>query len=272
MEKQSILFVRNIESELSDILSACAFDRLFVLTDQTTHAVCLPLIEKCLVAHQAHIITIGTSDEHKTLESLADVWQSLSDAKATRRSLLINLGGGMVTDLGGFAASTFKRGIRFLNIPTTLLAMVDASVGGKTGINFNGLKNEIGVFRNAFDVLVDTHFLLTLDQENICSGFAEMLKHGLISNRSDWAELMNFDLEKPDLVVVKMDPDYAIELRDKYQGIVGAFHWNKKYWSEVHFDTDVPDQLVYELIDHSLSEVLRKLPKKIQAEYAALQT
>ena len=199
MEKQSILFVRNIESELSDILSACAFDRLFVLTDQTTHAVCLPLIEKCLVAHQAHIITIGTSDEHKTLESLADVWQSLSNAKATRRSLLINLGGGMVTDLGGFAASTFKRGIRFLNIPTTLLAMVDASVGGKTGINFNGLKNEIGVFRNAFDVLVDTHFLLTLDEENICSGFAEMLKHGLISNRSDWAELMNFDLEKPDL-------------------------------------------------------------------------
>ena len=105
----------------------------------------------------------------------------------------------MVTDLGGFAASTFKRGIRFLNIPTTLLAMVDASVGGKTGINFNGLKNEIGVFRNAFDVLVDTHFLLTLDEGNICSGFAEMLKHGLISNRSDWAELMNFDLEKPDL-------------------------------------------------------------------------
>ena len=80
------------------------------------------------------------------------------------------------------------------------------------------------------------------------------------------------DLEKPDLVVVKMDPDYAIELRDKYQGIVGAFHWNKKYWSEVHFDTDVPDQLVFELIDYSLSEVLRKLPKKIQAEYAALQT
>ena len=104
----------------------------------------------------------------------------------------------MVTDLGGFAASTFKRGIQYINIPTTLLAMVDASVGGKTGINFGGLKNEIGVFNNAACVILDTHFLQTLDQENILSGYAEMLKHGLISNEKMWAELMNFDIEQPD--------------------------------------------------------------------------
>ena len=104
----------------------------------------------------------------------------------------------MVTDLGGFAASTFKRGINYINIPTTLLSMVDASVGGKTGINFRGLKNEIGVFNNAASVILDTQFLHTLDEENILSGYAEMLKHGLISNEQMWAELLNFDVEAPD--------------------------------------------------------------------------
>jgi 3-dehydroquinate synthase len=107
---------------------------------------------------------------------------------ATRHSLMINLGGGMVTDLGGFAASTFKRGIHYINIPTTLLSMVDASVGGKTGINFGGLKNEIGVFNNADCVILDTTFLQTLDQENILSGYAEMLKHALISDENMWTE------------------------------------------------------------------------------------
>ena len=104
----------------------------------------------------------------------------------------------MVTDLGGFAASTFKRGINYINIPTTLLSMVDASVGGKTGINFRGLKNEIGVFNNAETVILDTQFLKTLDSENILSGYAEMLKHGLISDEKMWAELMLFDVEQPD--------------------------------------------------------------------------
>lgn len=104
----------------------------------------------------------------------------------------------MVTDLGGFAASTFKRGINYINIPTTLLAMVDASVGGKTGINFRGLKNEIGVFNNASSVILHTPFLRTLDSENILSGYAEMLKHGLISNEQMWAELLNFNLETLD--------------------------------------------------------------------------
>ena len=127
------------------------------------------------------------------------VWTELQRMGATRHSLLINLGGGMVTDLGGFAASTFKRGIHLVNIPTTLLSMVDASVGGKTGFNFGGLKNEIGVFRNADCVILDTVFLKTMDEENILSGYAEMLKHGLISTEAHWAELMNFDIEHPNL-------------------------------------------------------------------------
>lgn len=132
-------------------------------------------------------ITIGAGDVHKTLETLASVWQILSDKGASRHSLLINLGGGMVTDLGGFAAATFKRGFAYINVPTTLLAMVDASVGGKTGINFNGLKNEVGVFAPADSVLIETEFLRSLDAQNFFSGYAEMLKHGLISNEAHWA-------------------------------------------------------------------------------------
>jgi 3-dehydroquinate synthase len=142
----------------------------------------------------AHPIVIGATDTHKTLDTVTQVWTALQQMGATRHSLLINLGGGMVTDLGGFAASTFKRGLSYINIPTTLLSMVDASVGGKTGFNFGGLKNEIGVFNNADCVILDTTFLQTLDKENILSGYAEMLKHGLISNEKTWAELLNFNL------------------------------------------------------------------------------
>jgi 3-dehydroquinate synthase len=142
----------------------------------------------------AHPIVIGATDTHKTLDTVTQVWTALQQMGATRHSLLINLGGGMVTDLGGFAASTFKRGLSYINIPTTLLSMVYASVGGKTGFNFGGLKNEIGVFNNADCVILDTTFLQTLDQENILSGYAEMLKHGLISNEKTWAELLNFNL------------------------------------------------------------------------------
>lgn len=142
------------------------------------------------------MISIGATDENKTLESLAQVWTQLQQGGATRHSLMVNLGGGMITDLGGFAASTFKRGIAYINLPTTLLAMVDASVGGKTGINFGGLKNEIGVFNCAQTVILSTDFLLTLDRENLLSGYAEMLKHGLISYTKHWAELLKFEVEE----------------------------------------------------------------------------
>ena len=121
----------------------------------------------------------------------------------------------MVTDLGGFAASTYKRGINFINIPTTLLAMVDASVGGKTGINFGGLKNEIGVFNDAEFVLLDTNWLRTLDEENIRSGYAEMLKHGLIADDTMWAELINFNLAQPDLRQLASMLDKSVRIKER---------------------------------------------------------
>ena len=124
------------------------------------------------------------------------VWKQLGEGGGTRRSLLVNLGGGMVTDLGGFAASTFKRGIKFINIPTTLLSSVDAAVGGKTGINFNGLKNEVGVFNEADAVIISTMPLYTLPIEEVKSGFAEMLKHGLLSGREVFERLLAYDFSK----------------------------------------------------------------------------
>lgn len=144
--KQGIVISGNLERELALALAECEHDKLFVLADTVTAELCWPVIKDYLVMRGAKLIVIGNSDTCKTVGTLTDVWKELGDNGASRHSCLINLGGGMVTDLGGFAASTFKRGINFINIPTTLLAMVDASVGGKTGINFNGLKNEVGVF------------------------------------------------------------------------------------------------------------------------------
>ena len=199
MNRQKVVIAENLGQSLKEAMEACERDKVFILMDETTERCCLPVVEAAVGLQDAKRIVIGATDTHKNLESLAHVWEELGNGGGPRHSLLINIGGGMVTDLGGFAASTFKRGINYINIPTTLLSMVDASVGGKTGINFRGLKNEIGVFNNAATVILDTQFLKTLDAENICSGYAEMLKHGLISNEQMWAELMNFDLEQPDL-------------------------------------------------------------------------
>ncbi len=198
MSKQEVILSEKPEQSLTKAIQQIAFDKLFILTDENTHRFCLPLIQEIECLKGTDPILIGAGDTHKTLETLASVWKALGDRGASRHSLLINLGGGMVTDLGGFAASTFKRGIPYINVPTTLLAMVDASVGGKTGINFNGLKNEVGVFAPAQSVIIDTEFLKSLDKENLCSGYAEMLKHGLISTESHWAELLNFDICLPD--------------------------------------------------------------------------
>lgn len=196
---QRIIISQHLEEELTTAISECEHDKIFVLTDETTLKKCWPILQPFVRLRQAQMITIPVSDTNKNIQSVMHVWESLDKGGATRHSCMVNLGGGMITDLGGFACSTFKRGIDFINIPTTLLAMVDASVGGKTGINFNGLKNEIGLFNDSKFVILDTKFLKTLDEDNICSGFAEMLKHGLINNEKMWSELINFDLQHPDL-------------------------------------------------------------------------
>ena len=210
-----IIISKDIEQQLSCALNSCACDKLFVLMDKTTYALCWPKLEKMLQSYKLILITIEATDTHKDIDSLMKVWKILSDKCGTRQSCLLNLGGGMVTDLGGFAASTFKRGINFINIPTTLLAMVDASVGGKTGINFNGLKNEIGVFNGSRFVLIDTLFLKTLDAKNLYSGYAEMLKHGLISDEKMWKELISFSLFSPDFEQLQRMVSESIQVKEK---------------------------------------------------------
>jgi 3-dehydroquinate synthase len=231
MDNAGVILCQDFKQELADAINLCTPDQLYILTDDNTHELCLPLLKGIDSMANAHHIIIGAGDVNKNLKTLSDVWQVLSDGGATRHSLLICVGGGMVTDLGGFAASTFKRGIKYINIPTTLLAMVDAAVGGKTAINFNGLKNEIGVFQPAFRVLLETEFLKTLDKHNIYSGYAEMLKHGLISDHNTLNELLAFDTDNIDYAQLKQLVGQSVAVKEnivkkdpKEQGIRKALN------------------------------------------------
>lgn len=168
------------------------FSKIFILVDENTHALCLPrFLEKIETNTAIEIIEIETGEVNKTIDTCVGVWNTLSDLDADRKSLLINIGGGVITDLGGFVACTFKRGIDYINVPTSLLAMVDASVGGKTGVDLGHLKNQIGVISNPNLVLIDTKFLDTLPKNQMRSGLAEMLKHGLITGESYWNKFLD---------------------------------------------------------------------------------
>lgn len=202
MNEQQVLFTNDICKALEEFTQKIPHDRLFILFDTETLHYCLPVLAPFMndydVAHtgqKVETIYIEHSDQAKTIESLTEVWQALSDRHASRHSLLINVGGGMVTDLGGFAAATFKRGIKFINVATTLLGAVDAAVGGKTGVNLGSLKNEVGAFAPAAAVLISTKFFETLDHVNLLSGYAEMLKHGLLSDRQHLADLLEYDIQ-----------------------------------------------------------------------------
>lgn len=195
--QQILRFSNDIDHVLSMALEHERYNRLFVLVDENTARLVLPRIT-CGMVQEAERIVISAGDEAKNLTTLAAVWEALSQGGATRQSFLLNVGGGVVTDLGGFAAATFKRGIRFMNLPTTLLAAVDAAVGGKTGINFQNLKNEIGAFCPASHVLISTCFFDTLPPSELKSGFAEMLKHAMLSSADDFDELLAFDLDAVD--------------------------------------------------------------------------
>lgn len=188
----------NIKADLAELLEKYTSKQVFLLTDEGSQKYCLKLIEGISQITPEHTLVIRQGDDFKNAEAAISIWEFLSANGATRKSVLINLGGGMPCDLGGFCASTFKRGIDFINIPTTILAQVDASLGGKTGMNLGGLKNEIGVFSIAKAVLVSGEFIRTLDKENLLSGYAEMLKHALIRDAQSLNELMTIDFNNPD--------------------------------------------------------------------------
>ncbi len=174
------------------------FSKIFILVDENTHQYCLPkFLENLETDKTIEIIEIESGEINKTIETCVGVWNTLSELDADRKSLVINIGGGVITDLGGFVACTFKRGIAYINVPTSLLSMVDASVGGKTGVDLGHLKNQIGVISNPDLVLIDTTFLDTLPKDQMRSGLAEMLKHGLITGESYWNKFQ--DLSKLNL-------------------------------------------------------------------------
>ncbi|TKG92385.1 3-dehydroquinate synthase [Puteibacter caeruleilacunae] len=192
--KSNVTFPQNIVAELEQLIATYPADKVFMVTEENTDRLCFPIFKESATLSSLKRLTIPAGEKAKTVETLSAVWQFLSENKADRGSLLINLGGGMLTDLCGFAASSFKRGMAFVNIPTTLLSQVDASVGGKTGINFNGFKNEIGVFSLPKMVYVDSQFLRTIDQQNFVSGYAEMIKHGLIMDKKHFEDVQSYDL------------------------------------------------------------------------------
>ena len=181
------------QAGLAQHLNKKEYSKIFVLVDTNTNKYCLDVFRSKINHEIDSVITIKDGEDHKTIDTCTLVWDEISNAGGDRKSVLINLGGGVVTDLGGFTASTFKRGIDFINVPTTLLAMVDASIGGKTGIDFKALKNQVGTFAQPEMVLIFPEFLKSLDQRQIGSGFAEMLKHGLIKDGSYWKELSSIN-------------------------------------------------------------------------------
>ncbi len=188
----SIFFNENSYVALNALLIENHYSKLFLLVDSNTNDECSSLfLSQIETEIPIEIIEFEAGEINKNIETCTEIWNVLTDLGADRKSVILNLGGGVVTDLGGFVAATFKRGIDFINIPTSLLAMVDASVGGKTGIDLGNLKNQIGVFNFPKMVVIDVRFLETLPQNEMRSGLAEMLKHGLIFDRNYWNQFLD---------------------------------------------------------------------------------
>ena len=187
-----------LDESLPTWLQSRQYSSIFIITDENTHAHCLPYLYETLLSvgagesystEKPYIITLPPGESSKNLTTCQQVWQAMLDANLDRKALVINLGGGVIGDLGGFCAATWKRGVDFIQIPTTLLSMTDAAIGGKLGIDFQGLKNLIGVFQNPAAVFVDPFFLQTLPELELRSGFAEVIKHALIGNPTLWRNI-----------------------------------------------------------------------------------
>ncbi|MDN3693235.1 3-dehydroquinate synthase [Chryseobacterium tructae] len=178
-------------SQLNDFLHGKTFSKIFILVDENTHEYCLPVLLGNMETDLGfEILEIEAGEEMKNIQTANQLWEILTEMQADRKALVINLGGGVITDMGGFVASTYKRGIQFINIPTTLLSMCDASIGGKTGIDLMHYKNMVGTFAFPEQIFIYPQFLKTLPFKELRSGFAEMLKHGLIADKAHWKQLI----------------------------------------------------------------------------------
>lgn len=185
----NIVFCQDISKELDAFFSRQQYSKIAVLVDNNTKHHCYPLVQAAIPEHI--LIEIESGEEQKNLNTCQHIWNELTVNAFDRKSLFVNIGGGVIGDMGGFCAATHKRGIDFINIPTTLLAQVDASIGGKLGIDFQNFKNQLGVFQNPLKVFLEKRFFLTLDPAELRSGFAEIIKHCLIQDQHKFDEIMN---------------------------------------------------------------------------------
>lgn len=190
----NIYFEADTWEALRRFLAKKALDEIFVLVDENTAVHCLPILREAVQITELKVIQVASGEAHKTIDTCQFIWSQLAQMQASRKAVLLNLGGGVIGDMGGFCAATYKRGIDFVQIPTTLLSQVDASVGGKLGVDFGLIKNGVGLFQNPKMVCISTMFFNTLPEAEIRSGFAEILKHALIADRSYWQQLQMVDL------------------------------------------------------------------------------
>lgn len=209
--------VGNIVKQLQTFFKEAQYSKIAILVDENTYAHCYPLVKEAIPAHEC--IHISAGETHKQLTTCEQIWSALTNMQMNRKGLLLNLGGGVIGDMGGFCAASYKRGIHFVNVPTTLLAAVDANIGGKLGIDFMGFKNHIGLFKNPEAVFIDPSFFKTLPHRELRSGFAEVIKHGLIADAdyfersiqnglatSDWRQCIETSLAIKQ-AVVQEDPE-----------------------------------------------------------------
>jgi len=213
---ENVVCTTDANSVLNDILNRHK-GKVFVLTDENTQEFCLPKLP-ALADHHAVVINIKSGEQYKNLDTLSHVWTVMGENGGDRKSLFVNLGGGVIGDMGGLAASLFKRGVSFVNIPTTLLAQVDASCGGKLAVDFNGLKNEIGLFRNPDKVIISTEFLKSLPENQLISGMAEMIKHAIIYSEEYFEEIQEFDVKHPDWDLLGKLVEISVKIKNDFAG------------------------------------------------------
>ncbi|MBL4716286.1 MAG: 3-dehydroquinate synthase [Bacteroidia bacterium] len=227
----------DVFDNLSSFIKEQNYSKLFALVDENTLTNCVPIIHEATdILVGCDIIEIPSGEQNKNIETCSTIWEELTKYGADRHSALLNIGGGVICDIGGFAAATFKRGMDFINIPTTLLAQVDASIGGKLGIDLQVIKNQIGLFSNPSGIFISTNFLKSLNNRQVLSGFAEIIKHGLISDEDYWDDIQDTDILKSKnlepLISESIKIKKQIILADPYEkkGVKKSSEFRAHYW------------------------------------------
>lgn len=281
----TIKLTNNPSTALEDYLADKNYSSIMVLVDENTLEHCYPIVKDALPSHT--LIEIKSGEENKTLATCQLIWDKMTALAADRNALLVNLGGGVISDMGGFCAATYKRGISFINLPTTLLAQVDASIGGKLGIDYQGFKNHIGLFCEPDLVILSAVFLQTLSNRELKSGYAEVLKHGLIANAKYWREL-DIVFEKADwqsIIQRSVAIKYAVVSKDPKEGglrkilnfghtvghCIESFYLGQKDKKLLHGEAIAIGMLCEAIISHSKNmierEELTEIVDKLKAIY-----